>query len=529
MDRTVLPSQPGEPKAAFNQSVRAIIGAFSRSTWLSGLALFGVCVALLAAIQFVSPNLAGNDSYFHIKFAQVMRQQGLRPDFPWLPLTILNPDAFYDHHFLYHVLLIPFTYGNLLAGAKWAGILFPSLAFVTGWFFLRAQRVPYAALWALGFFAVSEAFLYRLSMTRVQAVSLLMLFLILHVTLTRQHRWLLPLAFVYIWLYDAFILVLIVVGASVAVRLLLERRFDWRPAAYTLAGLGLGLLVNPYFPNNVIFIYHHILPKLIETTALNVGSEWYPYETWSLVENSGPALLAFVAGAFALGLRERRMEVRTGTLFLITIAFGLMLFKSRRFVEYYPAFALLFCAVAWAPLFEAWRQKGGLAQRLLPVGLLVMVVLFGGQNIHKTRQNLADSTTYRRYAGASEWLQANTPPGSRIFQTDWDDFSRLYFYNTHNLYTLGLDPTYMQLYDAGLYELWRNVSRGWVEPPAQTIAEAFGATYVLTDLDHVRFIYVAQNDPHLEEVYRDEHAVIFKVLDWSDTAGDYFMGLENSG
>ena len=37
----------------------------------------------------------------------------------------------------------------------------------------------------------------------------------------------------------------------------------------------------------------------------------------------------------------------------------------------------------------------------------------------------------------------NSEPGSLVFQTDWDDFTRLFFYNTTNVYTIGLDVTYM--------------------------------------------------------------------------------------
>ncbi len=486
---------------------------------LTGVGLFGVFVALFAAIQFSTPNLVGNDGYFHIKFAQVMRRQGLLYPFEWLPLTILNAEAFYDHHFLFHVLLVPFTYGDLRLGAKWVSVIFPALAFLAGWFFLRGQRVPYAAWWALGFFAMSEAFLYRMSMPRVQAVSLLMLIMILHVTLSGRFHWLLPLSFVYIWLYDAFILVLIVVGASVIVRWLLDRHLNLRPLLYTLLGLALGLVINPYFPNNLIFIYHHILPKLIDTTAVRVGGEWYPYRTWSLVENSGLALIAFVAGTFALGLRDRRMETRAAILFAITVAFGLMLLKSRRFIEYYPAFALLFWAVAWAPLIEQWQQNSKWAARAVPLGLVLIFSVAIWFNVQTSRENLQDTDAYQRFANASAWLQANTPPKSRVFQTDWDDFTWLYYHNTHNTYTLGLDPTYMQSYDAELYDLWRNITRGWVERPGYAIAYTFEAGYVLTDLDHEDFLHIARTDPDLEEVYRDEYAAIFLVLSPPDKMG----------
>ena len=48
--------------------------------------------------------------------------------------------------------------------------------------------------------------------------------------------------------------------------------------------------------------------------------------------------------------------------------------------------------------------------------------------------------------------------------------------------------------------------------PSQVIATTFGSQYVHTDLNHRDFLDVAARDPGLEEVYRDDQAVIFKVI-----------------
>ncbi len=116
------------------------------------------------------------------------------------------------------------------------------------------------------------------------------------------------------------------------------------------------------------------------------------------------------------------------------------------------------------------------------------------------------------YAAASHWLKDNTPPGSLIFQTDWDDFPRLFFYNTSNVYTVGLDPTYMQLYDAALYDEWVKITQGKVDRPSGEIRSRFGGAYVLTDLTHDAFLNRAKADPGLKEVYRDQYAIVFAVV-----------------
>jgi len=474
----------------------------------------------MAIVQFATPDMPDNDGYYHIKLAWLMRTEGLKPDFPWLPLSILNEDEFYDHHFLFHVALIPFTYGNLRLGAKWAAVFFSAISFLAIWYLFHRQKVPLSWLWALALLGISDAFLYRMSITRAQSLSLAVLAIGLVWMLEGKYKHLAVLSFFYVWFYDAFPLMLAIAGLHFLAVLLIERRFEFRPLFWVGIGIAAGLIINPYFPNNLIFTWHHLLPKLTDATSVSVGNEWYPYDTAQLLKNSLPALIAFVSGAFALGLSGRKMDVRTTTSFLITLLFGLMLFKARRFVEYFPPFALIFAAFAWAPLLTD-RQPAlsplkfpALIQTNLSIIVLALTVSVGiVRTIPATQHQIADSKPYDLYGGASIWLMQNTPAGERVFQTDWDDFPRLFFYNTRNTYLAGLDPTYLQLYDSDLYDLWVGITRGEVEQPSKLILERFSARYVFTDLAHKGFIRQAANDPGLIEVYRDTQSVIFEVLE----------------
>ena len=484
---------------------------------LGAAGLFVVFGGLFALIQFATPGLAGNDGYYHMKMAYLMRQEGLTPSFIWLPMSILNPASYYDHHFLYHVYLALFippdlaavTPQTLILGAKVASVVMPSLAFVAIWWLLRGQGVRLAWLWALGLFAVSDAFLYRMSMPRAQSASLLVLALGLHWLLTRRYRLLLPLGFLYVWLYNAFPLLLIVTLIYVGATFLTGRRFEWRPLVAVAVGIGLGLLINPYFPQNVTFIINHLLPKIV-APDIRVGNEWYPYRTWTLVENSGGALAVFVLGVFALAWQEKRVDRSTLTALALAIFFGVLVFRSRRFVEYFPAFALIFAALSVSRLGEivpSWRVRW-----LTPVVLALLVAFPLGRSVIRARESLERSRPADRYAEAALWLAENSPPGSLVFQTDWDDFPRLFFYNTSNIYTIGLDATYMQLYSADLYEEWVDITRGRVERPSEVIAARFGASYVFSDLKHEDFMREAEDDRGLIEVYRDEYAVIYEVV-----------------
>lgn len=507
--------------SGFSRFKLSVAGVGLVATAVTLLTLF---ITLFATIQYATAGLLGNDGYYHIKMGYLIRQQGIKPIFDSLPLTILNPEAFYDHHFLYHVYLAIFAAVNpavdgglaLTQSAKIASILMPSFAFLAIWWLLRAQRVRWAAVWSIGLFTVSEAFLYRMSMPRAQALSLLLLVLAVHWLLQRRYWLLLPLGFVYVWAYNAFPLLLVVSGAYFLTILLLERRIVWQAILLPLMGIILGLLINPYFPENISFITSHLLPKIGES-ATKVGNEWSPYETWTLVENSGFALAAVVLGAVALGWHKERMDKKTLFVLVLTLLFGYMLFKSRRFVEYFPPFALIFLTFALRPLLENWLQKVPTQQikylsfiPLLMLGLLIYPLFV---SIQDTRDLVDNSKPATRYADAVLWLRAHTDPGTMIFQTDWDDFTRLYFYNSDAAYTVGLDPTFFELENPELFNQWVDITKGRVENPGAQIRDHFNADYVFSDLNHESFLKIAQADPLLTEIYRDEDAIIFVVLD----------------
>lgn len=481
--------------------------------------LFGIG---LYAIQFATPGLAGNDGYYHVKMGYLMRTQGLTPDFPFLPFTILNEAAYYDHHLLYHLFLGLFTAVDpsvdggaaMTLAAKWASITMPTAAFLAVWWLLRQQQVPLAGLWAMSLLLVSEPFLYRMSMPRAQSMSLLLLALGMHWLLNGRYHRLLPLGFIYVWAYNAFPLLLVLAGIYAIATVMLDRRIPWPALIYPAIGIGLGLIINPYFPQNIDFILGHLAPKLGES-ATKVGNEWTPYRTQTLLENSTGALMLFLGGVLALGWQEKRLNKRTLMALGTAVLFGFMLFESRRFVEYFPPFALIFAAFATAPHLHEGLVR--LAQKRLYLtpwvpllfGLLLLFPII--HVIGQTQDLMANSKEADRYAEAALWLRDHAEPGAQIFQTDWDDFTRLFFYNSEAVYTAGLDPTFMELHDAELFATWVDITRGQIEQPSQLISQQFHADYVFSDLNHEAFLAAAAADPGLVELYRTDDAVVFAV------------------
>lgn len=472
-------------------------------------ALAGALLVLLA-LQFATPNLIGNDSYFHIKYAEVMREAGIRgfpPDFPWLPLTILAPDVYADHHLLYHVLLTPFTFGDLRIGGKIAAVAGAFTLVVTFAWVLRGAGVVPLGIAVLALGAASADLLFRLSMTRVQALSLVCIFLGFHFAAAHRHVALAVLACVYAWLYDGFPLLVIPIAAVIGAEIVTERRLRPGIALAAAGGMVVGMIVNPYFPEYLTFMVHHMGDKLLEREPLRVGREWSPYDPLGLLANAS-ACIAYVAfGVAALGEGRWKTETKALAAFGVAFVFLALMLRSQRFVEYFAPTATFFAALAGGGIFLTFSPD----RRRVLVGLLAVVMLINAISIGVTLARRGRKTPYDKFAPAAELVAREAPPGAMLCTTDWDDFPWLYFYNVESTYLIGLDPTYLRNRFRDAYWDWVDASLGKVPRPSEVFGGRLPCAYVMSDRDHGGFLEAAATDPGLEEVLANERLVLYRV------------------
>src|SRR5579864_1383135 len=176
--------------------------------------------AALAAVAGIFSYLQGStraiccadfDGYYHIRWSQLlwqsMRAGTFIPRFEWLPLTILNPRDYVDHHFLFHILQIPFTWsGDLRFGAKYAATVFATAAIMACYGLILRYRIAYPALWLVALLASSSAFLYRMNMAKAPSISVVLIAAGIYLLFEKRYLWLAPLAFIYVWTYSMFVL-----------------------------------------------------------------------------------------------------------------------------------------------------------------------------------------------------------------------------------------------------------------------------------------------------------------------------------
>src|ERR1043165_3504828 len=219
------------------------------------------------------------DGYYHMKWARLLwenlkARQFRPPAFTWLPLTTLNPRDYVDHHLLFHVLLIPFTwFRDMQTGAKVATFIFASIAVFACYWLIVRYEVRYRLLWLLALLACSAPFLYRMNMTKAPPFAILFLIIGSYFMFERKYWQLLPLALVFTWTYDLFILLLLAAGIWTTVIAWTEERLEWRPLAYVGAGCALGLVINPYFPPHLTLFWEHARVKITRPDfATQVGN-----------------------------------------------------------------------------------------------------------------------------------------------------------------------------------------------------------------------------------------------------------------
>jgi len=572
----VVPAEMPEPPAqAVTAEVFEAPDEPSRRAGLVGFlhspaVLLVVGAVLIGAVFWYLQRSTGSiccgdyDAYYHFRWSRMlwegMRTGHFPPSFDALPLTTLNPKDYVDHHFLFHVLQIPFTFSSdFQTGAKIGTWLFACLAVFSCYWLLVRHRVSYPLVWLVAVIGSSAPFLYRISMGKAMSVTVVLLVVGIHLLFEKKYRWVLPLAFVFALTYDMVFLLWAVVGFWAVATTWRERApnrevaWAWAALGLALAGGALGFVINPYFPHNLQLLYEHLVIKITAgdfTTA--VGSEWYPYTTWEFLGNCGVALAAMVVGY--VSFKDSASEGRQKALLLMLFATLLMLanMRWRRFAEYFPPFAVLFAAFAVEPLIRRARERftrREVSDEENPLELeapppparvenaraweMILVstafVLLAAPMVwyaKVTAQDIAGMAGPDMYKGGVEWLSKNTEPGELIVNTDWDDFPKLFFYNPKLAWVSGLDPTYLLDKDRRLAELHgkitiaKDLTDEEVANLGPLVRDNFClgegdqkrcARYVFTDHEHEDFYNDALDSGWFDEVYTDGDCSILRV------------------
>lgn len=495
------------PSAATSAPPALVHPSGGRREWLYA-ALLGM--AFMGYVQSGSWGLK-DDGYYHVKMAMLLPELGYVQSFPWLHWTIFR-DQFVSHHHGFQTLLLPFvwiaeqTTGDPALGGKAAAIFAMGATFALCSVVLRRLAVPHRFLWLVLIGAMPWHFWLRQSYVRAPIVALPLLLLAVLWHLRGRTLAIGILAFLFTQAYGGGVLFPLVSIAFFGAAWLNgdPLRVPFKQCLFSVTGVLLGLVINPYFPANFNFLFTQLFVTGLGASN-DVGSEWKSYQSWHLLAHAG------ILGAVFLGCLLRRLQAAVPAsweelaLFLLNVIFLILTMKSRRFVEYWPMFALLSAAAFCAQARRGARPAPGSVFAWAdftsrPVKVIAGIAVLAGAipNLSLTRANMESSHNVRALEAAMDFLEKNSPPRSIVFTDDWDTFPVCFYYNHHNRYIVGLDPEFTRTKYPVLWERYRLITRAELPAKLQEsrdpeggsdvtygdIAAHFEADYVLVADDH---------------------------------------------
>lgn len=361
--------EPGDPSASPPLHRRsghiAWYIAESAVLFVLGAALMHFAYSGAGSVPTRDIGVPGHDSFYHVKMAELLREHGVLRDFPWLRFVYFTQDGpdFVSHHFGFHLLLAPFVAlsqsltGDALTGGRWATQAFFGLMLVVFNLLLLERNVPWRPLWILLFLFLPYQFFTRHAFVRAITPAMVVMLLTLFFLFRRRPIYTAVCVFAFTHLYLGGVLFAPIVVASYVFACAIgpteQRTIPWKLLIASVIGWLAGVLTYPYASGTLEFLKLQVFGSGL-SPDIGVGQEWYPYENvWWFAQMCGPILGIWVA---TLCLRLRfgpTIDAREGALILLTIAFLILNLKARRFIEYWPLFALAGSAYLAAPLIHS--------------------------------------------------------------------------------------------------------------------------------------------------------------------------------
>ncbi|MDP3800053.1 MAG: hypothetical protein Q8Q90_01380 [bacterium] len=431
------------------------------------LSIILLLAGIALALQFSTPNIADPDAFYHMAHAKVYAERGIfYNEFPWAQFSIIK-DLKSDIWYGFHLFLIPFTYiKNGILGMKLAGAFITFLTLSGFYFALSKLKIKWPILWALVFVLATPDVMYRLTMTRPHNLSFALTAIIFALFLSSRKKYpIFILGFIAAFLHSAlsWLPLAVVILTSIVLKLRREPA-KLNSVIYLALGIIGGLLARPNPLAGLKLVYIQVVQIIFvkwQNIPLTFGRELKTPTLDSIIRNILPVILIGIIGIvlYKIAIKKYRTNEidNSKNIFLSALTVSIFflfitLFVARRSYDIFTGFTLITASIAltlYLNKLQNLKHKNTVISILIiTIGVLSLnsVPLFKAYN--ETAWAVDDLKE------SSLWLKENTKPGEIVFNTSWDQFGSLMYWNNQNYYINGMDPIFQYALSPTLY--WKN-------------------------------------------------------------------------
>lgn len=458
-------------------STETIVATSSRSRAFGG-AIVALAMAAYYFVFFFPPRLVGRsdpDRYYHLGLSRLFSEQGIVRTLPQVE-DLGWGRLFPEKEFLFHALT---GSADWLGGSTLVLLVVPLLGIaITLCLYSELSRVlrpVHAALLSSAVPLLSARFLFRLTILRPHMLAILFFCLVLLAILRKRPRLAALAAAGFALSYHAFYLVVLVAGVAWLLRRKMgpEGENSW---LWCLAGLAVGIILNPYFPSNLVMSWYHVQIALGVDPAPGASSPlefaWPGWPTFLLTYGFVP--LSLVLSAAAVRFRPKDDGAVVGEfwfLFAVTLLLFMLSMKSDRAMEYaVPACILMVGYSARASGIRWW----------IPFNLVILLACQGyiARMYYLKNWSSPQQANFDIYARVLATLPADAA-GKKVFNCEWWTGAYMLSERPDLRFVDVLDPTFLWRQSPDKYLARQGLVKGAFSDPHTILRDVFKADYVL--------------------------------------------------
>lgn len=484
-----------------------------------------IAIGIICFIQFSSPYFLGcPDQYFHVRMANIIREEGFPAKLHWAHYTPLSK-SYSGRDFLFHLFILPFTYlsKDFFLGGKIAACVFgASLILTLAWVgnsFCRKGWLPFLILGLL----FSGNYLMMLVVLRPYIFSVIFGLLGIYAIVKRRFLGLFAISFLYSLFHMSSLLLFIWVLFNEVLRKVNREDASIKPVVVVSLGIVLALFFYPNFLANFYDIYVQGYSQVVNVLFASfsqyrgirfpAGGELNPMNTRALLFNYPLLGLSIILVIISLTFRKPKFSTKNQLLSLVALLFIILsLFSARYAVQAYPYITLFVFAFVSEmeehfSLGKKFMEKKFLFLVFIP--LIAILSMLGINIFNEVKWSVISNREERHYyIEAAKWMSENLEKGVLIYNEVWSDGTFLVGLNPNNDYLDFLASEYMYKYDPELYRLRQETNEGknCYYNLKYIFKAKYGFGYLCSGLGQT-----IQREPGFRILYRNGPVIVFEV------------------